>query len=63
MLSYHRLKSRQNTKSENPKVARTKNGRIMLLSKSAVFDSTKSKFIKMQQPSGLFSSLEIKTPF
>ena len=63
MLSCHHLKCRQNTKSENPKVARTKNGRIMLLSQSAVFDSTKSKFIKMQEPSGLFSSLEIKTHF
>ena len=28
------LKCKKNTESENPKVARTKNGRIMLLSKS-----------------------------
>ena len=31
MLSYC-LKCRKNTESKNPKVARTKNGRIMLLS-------------------------------
>ena len=32
MLSYC-LKCRKNTESKNPKVVRTKNGRIMLLSK------------------------------
>ena len=42
MLSYC-LKCRENTESKNPKVVRTKNGRIMLLSKCAVFDSNKSK--------------------
>ena len=34
----------------------------MLLSKCAVCDSEKSKFIKEQQPSELLSSLGIKTP-
>ena len=33
----------------------------MLLSKSTVCDSKKSKFIKQQQASGLLSSLGIKT--
>ena len=33
-------------KVKNPKVSRTKNGRIILLLISAVFDSKKSKFIK-----------------
>ena len=33
----------------------------MLLSKSAMCDSKKSKFIKQQQASGLLSSLGIKT--
>ena len=42
------LKCSKNTESKNPKVARPKNGRIMLLSKCAVFDSKKSKFIKQQ---------------
>ena len=37
MLSYC-LRCRKNTESKNPKVARTKNGRIMILSKCAVCD-------------------------
>ena len=42
MLSYC-LKCRNNAESKHPKVSRTKNGRIMLLSKCAVCDSKKSK--------------------
>ena len=38
MLSYF-LKCRKNTESENPKVLKTKIGRIMLLSKCALCDS------------------------
>ena len=34
----------------------------MLLSKCAVYDNKKSKFIKQQEASELLSSLEIKTP-
>ena len=56
------LKCRKNTESKNPKVAKTKNRRIMLLSKCAVCDSKKSKFMKQQEASGLLSSLGIKTP-
>ena len=48
--------------SKNPKVVRTKSGRIMLLSKCAVCDSKKSKFIKEEEASGLLSCLEITTP-
>ena len=61
MLSYC-LKCRKNTESKNPKVVTTKNGRIMLLSKCAVCDSKKSKFIKEEETTGLLSSLERKTP-
>ena len=61
MLSYC-LKCRKNTESENSQVVRTKNGRIMLLSKCAVCNSKKPKFIKEQEASGLLSSLGIKTP-
>ena len=61
MLS-HYLKCRKNTGNKNPKVVRTKNGRIMLLSKCAVCDSRKSKFIKQQEAIGLLISLGIKTP-
>ena len=45
MLSYC-LKCRKNTETKSPKVARKKSGRIMLISKCAVCDSKKSKFIK-----------------
>ena len=45
MVSYC-LKWRRNLESQNSKVARTKNGRIMLLSKFLVCDKKKSKFIK-----------------
>ena len=61
MLSYC-LKWWKNTESQNPKIAKTKNRRIMLLSKCAVCHSEKSKFIKQQEVSGLLSSLGIRTP-
>ena len=61
MLSRYCLKYRTNTESKSPKVARTKNGRIMLVPKCAIFDSKTSKFIKEQEASGLLSSLGIKT--
>ena len=61
MLS-HCLTCRKNTESKNPKIARTKNGRIMLLSKCAGCDSKTSKFIKEEEASGLLSSLGIKAP-
>ena len=48
MLSYC-LKSRKNTESKNPKVVRTKNGRIILLSRFAVCNSKKLKFLKEQE--------------
>ena len=45
MLSYC-LKCRKTTESKNPKVAKTKNGRIMLLSKCAVCVSfSRSSFV------------------
>ena len=59
MLSYC-LKCRKNTESKNLKVVKTKNRRIMLLSKCAVCDSKSSKFIKEQEASRLLSSLGIK---
>ena len=49
-------------KKKNAKVAKAKNGIIMLLSKCAVCDSKKTKFIKQQEASGLLSSLGIKAP-
>ena len=64
MLSYYCLKSRKNTESKNPKVARTKNGRIMLLSNCAVCNSKKLKFIKEQEARGTWDSLkQTSNPF
>ena len=60
MLSYY-LKCRKNTESKTTEAVRTKNGRIMLLSKCVVCDSKNSKF-KQQEASGLLSSLETKSP-
>ena len=48
-------------KCQKNKVVRTKNGRIIILSKCEVCDNEKSKFIKEQEAGGLLSSLEIKT--
>ena len=62
MLCYN-LKCRKNIESKNAKVVKTKNGKIMLLSKCAVFDSKKSRFMKEQEAIILLSSLGIRTPF
>ena len=61
MLSYC-LRWRKNTESKNPKVAKTKHGGIMLLSKYAVCDSKISRSIKEQEASELLSSLGIRAP-
>ena len=61
MLSYC-LKCKKNTESKNLNVARSKNGRIMHLSKCAMCNSKKSKFIKQQEASALLSMLGIKIP-
>ena len=55
MFSYC-LKCRKNTESKNPKVVRTKNGRIMLLSNCVVCDGKKSKFSKEQEAKGLLGN-------
>ena len=55
------MKCQKNTESKNPKVARTKDGKIMFLSKCTVCDSKKSKFFKQLEASRLLSSLGIKT--
>ena len=52
----------KNTESKNPKVAKPRNERILLLINCVVCNSKKSKFPKQQEASGLLSSLGIKTP-
>ena len=54
------LKCRKNTENINPRVSKTVNGRI--LSKCAICDSKKSRFIKNQEAKGLLSNLGIRTP-
>ena len=53
---------RKNTENRNLKVIKIKNGRIMILSKYAVCDSKKARFVEEQEASGLLSNLEIKKP-
>ena len=57
MLSYC-FKCRKNTKSKNLEIVKTKNGRIMLLSKCAVCNSKKSKFLNKQEARGLLKNLK-----
>ena len=56
MLSYC-LKCRKNIESKNTKVVKTKNGRIMLLSKCSMSNSKKWTFLKEQKARGLLSNL------
>ena len=60
MLSYC-LKCKKNTESINPKVSKTIKGKTTILSKCAICDSKKSKFIKEQEAKGLLSNLGIRT--
>ena len=52
----------KNTKSVNPRVSATSNGRTMILSKCAICGGKKSKFIKKQEAKELLSSLGFRTP-
>ena len=56
------LKCRKDTENINPKVLKTSNNRIMVLSKCAICSSKKSRFIKNQEEKGLLSNWGIKTP-
>ena len=61
MLSYC-LECRKDTENMNPKVMRTKNNRLMLLSRCLVCRNKKLRFIKEQTAKGLLSNLGINTP-
>ena len=56
------LKCKKDTENINSKVSKTSNGRIMVLSKCAICDSKKLKFIKNQEAIGLLSNLGTRTP-
>ena len=56
------LKCRKNTEIISPEGSTKSNGRTMVLSKCAICDSKKSRFIKNQEAKGLLSNLGIRTP-
>ena len=56
------LKCRKNTENINPGVSKISNSRTMVLSKCAICDSKKSRFIKNQEAKGLLSNLGVRTP-
>ena len=60
MLSYC-FKCRRNTKSINPKVSKTTNRKVIILSTCAICGSKKSKFIKEQEAKGLLGNLGLRT--
>ena len=66
MLSYclkcKKKKKKKNTENINPLVSKTKNGGTMILSKCAICNSKKSRFINKQEAKGLLSNLVIRTP-
>ena len=53
------LRCRKNAQNINPRVSKTSNERTMVLSKCAICDSQKSRFIKNQEAKGLLSNLGI----
>ena len=56
------MKCRKNTKSRNLKFVKTNKGKLLILSKFAVRDREKSRFMKEQESIRLLYGLEIKTP-
>ena len=56
-MSSYCLKCRKNTKSINPRVSKTNNGKIMILLKCG---SKKSRFIKKQEPIVTLSNLGLE---
>ena len=55
------LKYRKDTENTNLRVSKTSNNRTIILSKCAICESKKSRFIKSQEVKELLSNLSIKT--
>ena len=55
------LSCKKDTENINPKIVRTKNNRLMMLSKCAICHNKKSRFIKEQEARRLLSNLGIRT--
>ena len=47
------LSCKRNTENTNQKMVKTKNNRLMMLSKCAICNNKKSRFIKKQEAKGL----------
>ena len=60
-MKSHCLKCKKDTENINPSVSRTSNGRTMVLSKLAICNCKKSRFIKNQEAKGLLNNLGVKT--
>ena len=56
------LKCKTNTDSNDPKMFKTKNNRLIMQSKCSVCGTKKSRFVKEEDAKGLLSNLGIKTP-
>ena len=56
------LKYKKHTKNINPQVSSISNGKVMILSKCAICNSKKSKFVNKQEAEGFLSKLGIRTP-
>ena len=56
------VKCRKDTENIDPKMARTKNNRLIMQTKCPICGIKKSRFVKEQEAKGLLSTLGIKTP-
>ena len=56
------LKCKKDTENIDPKIFRTKNNRLLMISKCSNCKNKKSRFVKEQEAKGLLSNLGIKTP-
>ena len=56
------LKWIKNTENIKPRALKTSNGKTMVLSKCAICNSKKSRFVKNQEVKGLLINLGIRIP-
>ena len=56
------LNCRKSTENIDPRVSKTSNGRTMALSKCAICDGKKSRFIKNQEAKGLLNNFGVRKP-
>ena len=61
MLTYC-VKCRKNTENVDLNIFKSKNNRIIMLSKCSICEIPKSRFVKEQEAKGLLSSLDLKIP-